>query len=295
MKQPQEARKGHVICVGNQKGGVGKTTNCVQLAAAFTEQGKRCLLIDLDMTAGATKSLKAPTQGWNDSFDLLTGAENARDAVIDNNDPDVQLPPNLHLVPGSARLKDLEQYLHEHEWVVAQDMLLGPIDQLRSEYDYIFLDTPPQSTKTTIPALKASDFAILSAMPDRLAIEALGEAIQQIITAQHGPHPDLILLGVILCSIPKPKTRLARALIESLENAGEIDTGVPLKFDTEISRTVVLQEATQIGQTIFQYAPGHEVALQYLDLATEVERRIATLTAAGYEAEEPEEEEVANG
>lgn len=295
MKQPREGRKAHVICVGNQKGGVGKTTNCVQLAAAFTERGKKCLIIDLDMTAGATKSLKAPTQGWNDSFDLITGPENAQDAVIDNNDPDVKLPPNLHLVPGSGRLKDLEQYLHEHEWVVHQDMLLGPVDQLRSRYDYIFLDTPPQSTKTTIPALKASDFVILSAMPDRLAIEALGEAIQQIITAQQGPHPDLVLLGVIVCSIPKPKTRLARALIDSLESAGEIDTGVPLKFDSEISRTVVLQEATQVGQTVFQYAPGHEVAQQYLELADEVEARIAKLTAEDYEPTKADEEGVANG
>ena len=295
MKQPQEERHAHVICVGNQKGGVGKTTNCVQLAAAFTERGKKCLIVDLDMTAGATKSLKAPTQGWNDSFDLITGPENARDAVIDNSDDDVKLPPNLHLVPGSGRLKDLEQYLHEHEWVVHQDMLLGPIDQLRRDYDFIFLDTPPQSTKTTIPALKASDFVILSAMPDRLAIEALGEAIQQIITAQHGPHPDLILLGVILCSIPKPKTRLARALIDSLEQAGEIDEGVPIKFETEISRTVVLQEATQIGQTIFQYSPGHEVAQQYLELADEVERRIARLTAEGYEPSSEDVGDVANG
>ncbi len=295
MKELREGRKAHVICVGNQKGGVGKTTNCVQLAAAFTEQGKKCLIIDLDMTAGATKSLKAPTQGWNDSFDLITGPENARDAVIGNDDPDVQLPPNLHLVPGSARLRDLDQYLHEHEWIVHQDMLLGPVDQLRNYYDLIFLDTPPQSTKTTIPALKASDFVILSAMPDRLAIEALGEAIQQIITAQNGPHPDLVLLGVILCSIPKPKTRLARALIESLAQAGEIDTGVPIKFDTEISRTVVLQEATQTGQTIFQYAPGHDVAAQYLELAEEVERRIAHLSAEDYEPASEDQEDVANG
>ena len=295
MKKPRERQKAHVICIGNQKGGVGKTTNCVQLAAAFTQRGRKCLIIDLDMTAGATKSLKAPTQGWNDSFDLLTGPENARDAVIDNNDPDVKLPPNLHLVPGSGRLKDLEQYLHEHEWVVQQDMLLGPVEQLRSEYDYIFLDTPPQSTKTTIPALKASDFAILSAMPDRLAVEALGEAIQQILTAQHGPHPDLILLGVVVCSVPKPKTRLARALIDSLEAAGSIADGVPLKFDVEIGRTVVLQEATQVGQTVFQYAPGHEVAEQYLELADEVERRIKVLTAEDYEPVESDEEEAANG
>jgi len=84
--------KAHVICVGNQKGGVGKTTTCVQLAAAFAERGSRCLIIDLDMTAGATKLLRAPTQGWTDSFDLLTGAESAIDVVIDNTDPEIEIP-----------------------------------------------------------------------------------------------------------------------------------------------------------------------------------------------------------
>ena len=302
MKESREQRSAHVICVGNQKGGVGKTTNCIHLAAALTERGKTCLIIDLDMTAGATKSLRAPTHGWHDSFDLLVGAETATDTVIDDKDPELHLPPNIHLVPGSARLRELEQYLNKHEWIVHQDMLLEPIRQLRRRYDYIFLDTPPQSTKTTIPALKAADFVILSAMPDRLAMEALTEACQQIITAQDGPHPDLLLLGILVCSIPRPRTRLARALIKNLDQSGEISEGVPLKFNIEIMRTVVLQEATHAGQTIFQYDSSHEVAQHYRALADEVEERIALLTgerarmdAGNMHAVDKPEEKTANG
>lgn len=274
--RPKRAR-GYVICVGNQKGGVGKTTTCVQLAAAFAERGSRCLIVDLDMTAGATKSLRAPTQGWTDSFDLITGTESVFDAVIDNSDPEVVLPPNLHLVPGSARLRDLDQYLHVHEWVVHQDMLLEPITKLRERYDFIFLDTPPQNTKTTVPALKACDAVILSAMPDRLAVEALHEALRQILTAREGPHPELRLLGVVVHAVPNPPTRLARGLIDALRRQPDVDRGTPLKFETDITRTVVLQEATHAGKTIFQYAPDHAAAAQYAALADEVAARLGSM------------------
>jgi len=282
--------KAHVICVGNQKGGVGKTTTCVQLAAAFAERGSRCLIIDLDMTAGATKLLRAPTQGWTDSFDLLTGAESAIDVVIDNTDPEIELPPNLHLVPGSARLRDLDQFLYTHEWIVHQDMLMGPMAQLREVYDYIFLDTPPQNTKTTVPALKASDAVILSTMPDRLAVEALHDALRQIKTAKAGPHPDLVLLGVVVHAVPSPETRLARGLVKSLQGLPDVAPGIPLKFATDITRTVVLQEATQAGKTIFQYAPEHRAAKQYSALAHEVDARLEALLGAA-----PTREVAANG
>lgn len=272
-----EQHRAHVICVGNQKGGVGKTTTCVQLAAAFAERGARCLIIDLDMTAGATKSLRAPTQGWTDSFDLITGAESVFDAVIDNSDPEVELPHNLHLVPGSARLRDLDQYLHTHEWVVHQDMLMAPMARLRERYDYILLDTPPQNTKTTVPALKACDAVILSAMPDRLAVEALQDALKQIRAAKEGPHPELQLLGVVVHAVPSPPTRLARGLIDALRRQPDVAPGVPLKFQTDITRTVVLQEATQAGQSIFQYAPEHNAAAQYTALADEVQLRLEAM------------------
>ena len=93
-----------VIAVGNQKGGVGKTTNTIQLAGALTERGRRSLIIDLDMTSGATKALRAPTDGWISSFELLTGAENALDTIITNDEPEVPLPPGVHLVPSSRKL-----------------------------------------------------------------------------------------------------------------------------------------------------------------------------------------------
>ncbi len=270
-------RKTAVIAVGNQKGGVGKTTNTIQLAGALAERGRLSLIIDLDMTSGATKALRAPTEGWNSSFELLTGVENAEDTIIRNDEEEVPLPPSVHLVPSSRKLIELDTFLAQNPWVIQQDLLVEPINRLRGRYDYIFLDTPPQKTKTTIPALKVADFVLLTAMPDHLAVSALGDALQDIATAQKRANPDLTLLGVIVCAMPSPKTRLARELVSYVERTCVDPQGCTLKFKTEITRSVVLQEAQKEGKTIFQYKGDHPVADQYRAAARELEGRIEAL------------------
>lgn len=269
-----------VIAVGNQKGGVGKTTNTIQLAGALAERGRRSLLIDLDMTSGATKALRAPTDGWVSSYELLTGAENAEDTIITNDEEEVPLPPNVHLVPSSRKLAELDTFLAQNPWVIHQDMLLEPMRRLRGKYDYIFLDTPPQKTKTTIPALKVADYIVLSTMPDHLAVSALAEALQDIATAQKHANPQLALLGVIVCAVPRPKTRLARELVGYVERTCVDTAGETLKFQREIARSVVIQEAQRMGKTVFQYQADHPIADQYRELARELEDRLALQKAA---------------
>jgi chromosome partitioning protein len=266
-----------VITVGNQKGGVGKTTNTIQLAAALAERGRLSLIIDLDMTSGATKALRAPTDGWMSSFELLTGAENAEDTIITNEEEEVPLPPNVHLIPSSRKLAELDNFLGQNPWVIHQDLLVDPINRLRGRYDYVFLDTPPQKTKTTIPALKAADYAILTAMPDHLAVSALAEALQDIATAQKHANPKLMLLGVVVCAMPRPKTRLARELAGYVERTCVDPQGRTLKFKVDITRSVVLQEAQRMGKSIFQYQGDHPVADQYRALAKELEERLVGL------------------
>jgi cellulose biosynthesis protein BcsQ len=140
-----------------------------------------------------------------------------------------------------------------------------------------FLDTPPQKTKTTIPALKAADFAVLSAMPDHLAVSALAEALADIVAAQRHANERLALLGVIVCAVPRPKTRLARELVAYVERTCVDAAGRTLKFSTEISRSVVVQEAQKMGQTILQYQGDHPVADEYRTLAKEFEDRLTVL------------------
>ena len=275
----KKEKKTVVISVGNQKGGVGKTTNTIQLASALAERGRLSLIIDLDMTSGATKALRAPTEGWNSAFELLTCTENAEDTIIDNNEEEVPLPHNVHLIPSSRKLAELDTFLSQNPWVIHQNLLVEPINRLRGRYDYIFLDTPPQKTKTTIPALKVADWSILSAMPDHLAVSALGEALLDIATAQKFANSNLMLHGVIVCAMPKPKTRLARELVSYVERTCVDIIGKSLKFSTEISRSVIIQEAQRVGQSIFQYRPDHLVADEYRALARELEARIASIPA----------------
>ena len=270
----ERIRNTTVIAVGNQKGGVGKTTNAIQIAGALAERGRRSLIIDLDMTSGATKALRAPTEGWMTSFELLSGVENAEDTVITNDEPEVPLPPNIHLVPSSRKLAELDTFLAQNPWLSHQDLLLEPIRRLRGRYDYIFLDTPPQKTKTTIPALKVADFAVLSAMPDHLAVSALAEALADIAAAQRHANDRLALLGVILCAVPRPKTRLARELVAYVERTCVDPDGRTLKFASEISRSVAVQEAQKAGTTLFQHQGDHPVADEYRALAREFEERL---------------------
>lgn len=276
-----EFRNTVVIAVGNQKGGVGKTTNTIQLAGALTERGRRSLIIDLDMTSGATKALRAPTEGWISSFELLTGAEDPEDTIITNEEPEVALPQNVHLIPSSRKLAELDTWLLQNPWCIHQNLLVKPMEQLRGRYDYIFLDTPPQKTKTTIPALKVADFAVLSTMPDHLAVSALAEALADIAAAQKHANPNLSLLGVVVCALPRPKTRLARELVAYVERACVDPAGKTLKFATEISRSVIVQEAQKVGQTVMQYRGDHPVADEYRALAREFEDRLSALRTAG--------------
>jgi chromosome partitioning protein len=282
----ERIRNTTVIAVGNQKGGVGKTTNTIQIAGALAERGRKSLIIDLDMTSGATKALRAPTEGWISSFELLTGAENAEDTIITNEEPEVPLPPNIHLVPSSRKLAELDTFLAQNPWLIHQDLLIEPMNRLRGRYDYIFLDTPPQKTKTTIPALKVADYAVLSAMPDHLAVSALAEALSDIAAAQRHANAQLELLGVILCAVPRPKTRLARELVAYVERTCVDADGQSLKFATEISRSVAVQEAQKAGQTLMQHQGDHPVADEYRTLAREFEERLNTRREAMASTEE---------
>lgn len=90
-------------------------------------------------------------------------------------DEEVKLPPGIDLVPSSKQLVELEEWMRrrDNKWRIHQDLLLGPIEQLRGSYDFIFFDTPPQVTTTTLPAMKAADFVILSCMPEKASTERL--------------------------------------------------------------------------------------------------------------------------
>ena len=197
MNDVPRPRDTQIITVANQKGGVGKSTNSINICAALGERGYRCLLIDLDATSGGTKALKVPTSGWVGTFELITGEEEPIGCIIDETEEEIALPRGVHLVPSSRKLNELDAWLlnPDNRWANPLDLLIEPLSKLKGEYDFIFLDTPPQITKTSLPAFKVADYVILTATPEKLAVDGLADALTDINNAQRAGNSDLQLLG----------------------------------------------------------------------------------------------------
>lgn len=288
-------RRTHVIMVGNQKGGVAKTTTTLNLASALAERGKKVLVIDLDATGGATKALGAPMTGWHSSYDLVTSAAPPDECVIQSGDEEVKLPPGIDLVPASKQLVELDEWMRrrENKWRIHQDLLLEPIAKLRGLYDFIFFDTPPQVTSTTLPAMKAADFVILACMPEKASTDALADALDDIQTCQQGPNPRLALLGIVVSAMPSPVTVLARQLNDYIARAAVDSSGRSFRFNTHITRSKSVQEARAMLTTVLQYDGGGKIADQYRELAKEVIQRVEETTAPTKSSEVPEPGQVA--
>lgn len=276
----QQKRITRVIAVGNQKGGVGKTTTTTHVAAALGERGRLCLIWDLDMNCNATKQFGVPPESYLGTFEVLIGIEKATDVILRPGDADgVELPPNVHIIPSKRKLEAIGQVLAEQDKFQApQDILVEPLNSLYGKYDYILLDTAPNATVPTVAAYKAADFILLSALPEPWAVEGLADALRDIQAARRRGNDKLKLLGVCLSSVDK-RTRLSAMLAEYVEKVfGDA------KFRTTISRSTIVPAAQKDRRTVFQAAPNHPVAEQYRELVREIEARIGELTG---EAEQP--------
>lgn len=293
-----------VIGVGNQKGGVGKTTTTVHIAAALGEMGRKVLIIDLDMNHGATMHLGVPSESFLGAYEVLTGEEQPEDVIITEEDDGVDLPTNVHLIAARRNLEKVDKALLSiNKFVITQDVLLKPLKSLEGKYDYILLDTAPNANTPTVSAYKAAKYFILAAMPDPFAVAGLNDALTDIQDAQQNGNPGLRVLGVVLSGIDGRRTRLATTLIEYVEKQFATGDGKSAKFENTISRSTVIPEAQKDGKTIFQTTPNHKLAEQYRALAREIEARLGRGVSEVLPAVEPKnhdlkegfEEAVANG
>lgn len=256
---------GILIAVGNQKGGVGKTTNSVNIAAALGQGGYRCLIIDLDPAAGATKHLGIPQNSFAGTLEMLTTDETLEHLVITD-----KLPRGVDLIASRPQLSELDTLLSK--FVDRTTILDRPIAEARQRYDFIFLDTAPAAADiTTVAAYATADWFLLSAFPHPLSLGGLTEAFKDIADVRRRRNPKLEVLGVIFTNVDGRATRL-RAELDAVVTAA-----LPgRRFETSISQAVVLPELSGKGKTIFQL-PGFtklKVAHQYLRLAAEIEHRV---------------------
>src|SRR5512142_3346372 len=282
MEGTNSAPRTKVVAVGNQKGGVGKTSNTVHLAAAIAETGRKCLVWDLDVNCGSTQHFGIPdNMAILGTYEVLMGEESPDEVIVREDElEEVELPQNVHLLPARRNLEFIDQALVGKlgRFSDLGSVLKKPLESLRGKYDYIFLDTAPNLTTPTIAAYKAADYFLLSAMPETFAVQGLNNALKDIQSVrEHGGNPHLTLIGVVLSNVDGRLTRLARELLGYVEETFAQTPPWMRKYETTISRTTVIPAAQKAGKTIFQTEPHHKVTEQSRALGREFGARVALL------------------
>jgi chromosome partitioning protein len=265
-----DRRLGILIAVGNQKGGVGKTTNTVHIAAALGQRGYRSLIIDLDPAAGATKHLGVPENSFAGSLELLSTEETVESLAVTD-----KMPKGVHLIPSRPQLSELDSVLSKY--VDRTRILDRPVEAARKLYDFVWLDTQPAAAATTtVAAYSCAEWFLLSAFPHPLSLGGLTEAFNDIADVRKHRNPGLEVLGVVFTNVDGRATRL-RAQLEAV-----VHQALPgRRFDTYISQAVILPDLSGRGKTLFQLPRYGKLAVarQYLRLAQEVEHRVVSREA----------------
>ena len=248
-----------IIAIANQKGGVGKTTTAVNLAAALAATPKRVLLIDLDAQGNATMGSGIDKRDLHASTcDVLLEEMHAEDAVMETAEGYDLLPGNTDLTAAEIELMDEDG---------REQRLKRALDPLRARYDFIIVDCPPALSLLTLNALTASDSVLVPMQCEYYALEGLSALLDTIDALKGRLNPALEIEGV-LRTMFDVRNNLANAVSAELTNHfGE------LVFRTIIPRNVRLAEAPSHGQSIIGYDKGSRGGVAYLGLAGEVLRR----------------------
>ena len=242
-----------IIATVNQKGGVGKTTTCVNLAAALAEAGQRVLLCDFDPQANATSGMGVDKTISKGVYDVLIGEIPAVEAVVRTRFGNV-LPSNKALAGAAIELIGMER---------REFLLRDALNSLRDQYDFIFIDCPPSLELLTLNALCAADTILVPVQAEYYALEGLSDLMNTIRLVRRGLNPRLELEGVLLTMFDG-RTNLA------LQVAEEVKHYFPGKvYATVIPRNVRLSEAPSHGKPITAYDRASRGAEAYMTLAAE--------------------------
>jgi chromosome partitioning protein len=250
---------GTVYAIANQKGGVGKTTTAVNVAACIAEAGYATLLVDIDPQANATVGLGLPKDSEPSIYDVLAGDAPAGDAVVDSG------ITNLSVLPSHPDLAGANVELPREPG--SEQRLRDALAPLRDRYTYLLLDCPPSLGPLTVNALVAADRVIVPVQTEYYALEGLAGLLDTLGLIQRELNPRLAVAGMLL-TMHDGRTRLARDVER------EVRQHFPeLVFDTVIPRNVRIGEAPSFGRPVIHHDPHSSGAEAYFELAKEVAAR----------------------
>jgi len=252
--------RGLKIAIANQKGGVGKTTTAINLAAALAQKGKRVLLTDLDPQANSTISFISPDHQDLSIYDLLTDNAVSFDQVVKKSKIE-----NLDILPSRINLAKLEGQLIGD--LDAPFRLKDKLQHIYPLYDVIIIDTPPTLGLITVNALVAATHLIIPIQSSYFALEGTDDLLDTVERIKARPNPELEVLGVVV-TLHDRRTTLSKEVYDQIHQV----FGEKL-FETTISKSVRLEESPAYRESIFTFAPASSGAVEYASLCEEVIQR----------------------
>jgi len=253
---------GKIIAIANQKGGVGKTTTSVNLAASLGVLEKKVLLIDADPQANASSGLGIDVEAVEyGTYQVLEHTIAARDTIVKTDSPNVDIiPAHIDLVAIEIELVDKQN---------REYMLKKSLVELKDDYDYILIDCAPSLGLITLNSLVAADSVIIPIQCEYFALEGLGKLLNTIKSVQNIHNSDLDIEGLLLTMFDS-RLRLSNQVVDEVRK--HFSTMV---FDTIIRRNTRLGEAPSYGESIIAYDATSKGAVNYLNLAQELLKKNA--------------------
>lgn len=249
-----------IISLANQKGGVGKTTSSINLAAALASEGKRVLLVDADPQANTSSGLGIEIKDLNYTiYECLIEGIAPHNAIVQTDIPKLHLiPSHINLVGAEIEMLDKEDREH---------LMKHILHSIRDEYDYILIDCSPSLGLITINALTASDSVIIPVQCEFFALEGIAKLLNTIKIIKSNLNPSLRIEGFLLTMYDARLRLSAQVHDEVRRHFGD------LVFNTVIARNVRLSEAPSHGLSVIQYDKHSKGAKNYINLAKELIRR----------------------